>query len=65
MEGKDPAANEMAKIIKIKYLNPVKLDDDNFFTWEAQLMTMLRGHRLLKYIEEEVDQDDDLATQQD
>lgn len=49
------------KIIKIKHPNPVKLDDDNFFTWEAQLKTMLRGH-LLKYIEEVVDADDVLAT---
>lgn len=40
----------LPKLVKIKHLNTVKLDQDNFYTWESHVMTLLRGYDLDQYV---------------
>lgn len=43
----------------------VKLDRSNYFAWEAQMITHLRGNGLLRFIETDIDTEDVVDSQQD
>lgn len=53
-------------LVKLKkYLYMVKLDRSNFFAWKVQVVTHLRGNGWLRFIKTDIDEDGDLAVQQD
>lgn len=61
----ESSGEKRSKLIKIKSLNTVKLDQDNFAAWEAHVKTMLRGYDLLPYVESSFIPLDDMGVRQE
>lgn len=56
---------KQSKLVKIKNLTTVKLDQGNFIAWEAHIKTILRGYDLLSYVEPSFVPLEDLDIRQD
>lgn len=56
---------EEHRLVKLKNLYTMKLDRTNFFAWKAQVLTHMRRINLLPYIEEKLNYNGTLSTQQD
>jgi len=55
MIGSDEESSSApSKIVMMKHLKCVTLDGDNYFSWKAQFSALLRGYRLMHYVEGKV-----------